>query len=46
MTLKQIESKQKRIAKVLQKLVHPDNPLAHTMTKRYRELEQQKESLS
>jgi hypothetical protein len=44
MTKIQIEAKQRRIAKALQKTVHPDNPLAQDMVKRYRELETLKES--
>jgi hypothetical protein len=42
MTLKSIETKQRKIARTLQTLVHPDNPLAHQMTVRYRELEELK----
>jgi len=39
MTPNQIEFRQKKIAKALRSIVHPDNPLAIIMTKRYRELE-------
>lgn len=45
MTLKQIESKQKKIAKTLQESVHPDNPLAESMRTRYRELETLKQAV-
>lgn len=46
MTPRQAEIKQKRISKALKKMVHPDNPLAYEMTKRYRELETIKQSQS
>lgn len=42
MTPKQIEFRQKKIAKALKGIVHPDNPLAWEMNKRYRELEKLK----
>lgn len=45
MTLKQINFRQKKIAKTLQTRVHPDNPLALEMNRRYRELEILKEEL-
>lgn len=38
-TKSQIERKQKRIEVALKKLVHPENPLAFEMSRRYRELE-------
>ena len=45
MTIKSIEIKQKKMAKALQTLVHPDNPLAQSITARYRELEESKQKL-
>lgn len=45
MSLKQIELAQRKITKALKTLVHPDNPLAHEMNKRYRELENLKGEL-
>ena len=45
MTQKQIEFKQRKISKALKSIVHPDNPLAWEMNKRYRELETLKEEL-
>jgi len=45
MTLNQIEFRQKKIAKALKSTVHPDNPLAIEMNKRYRELETLKTEL-
>jgi hypothetical protein len=42
MSNRQIEINQRKIAKALKTLVHPSNPLAVEMNKRYRELEQLK----
>ena len=42
MKLNQIIFRQKKIERTLRQSVHPDNPLAQEMTKRYRELEELK----
>ena len=43
MTKNQIAAAKKKIATTLKKNVHPDNPLALEMNKRYRELEKLEE---
>tara|TARA_R110000851_G_scaffold6027_2_gene24543 strand:- start:2843 stop:2989 length:147 start_codon:yes stop_codon:yes gene_type:complete len=46
MNIKAISIKQKKIENSLKNRIHPDNPLAFEMTKRYRELENLKQLLT